>query len=392
MVYFTIKEQIHTMKIGLVCPYNMALGGAVQEITKESYDELKRRGHDVIIVSPTPSQGVPDLPNYHIRYIGKAYDLRAMGTTAQISFLADTKEIDRLFAEEKLDVLHVHEPWVPFINRQILKRALCPVVATFHAKLPDSRVAKLITTIGQVYTRPPLRYVSKCVAVSEPAAEHISAVLGKPVQIIPNAVNLAAFTLPKARKPIDHVKKTLLYVGRLEERKGVTYLLSAFKLLHDKHPDTQLLIGGDGPERVALEQQALAEGTGAVDFLGYLEDAHKKELLQQADLFCAPAIYGESFGVILVEALASGQVLVAGNNAGYASVLKELGEVSLIDPRGTKAHAELLEKMLYDEALRRQYQDWSQGYVKQYDYSVVTDQYEAIYKQLVAEAGHAREV
>lgn len=376
------------MKIGIVCPYNMALGGAVQEIAKEMSTELIGRGHTVVIICPRPSQGEPDLPGYDIRYIDKATDFTAMGTTAQISYCANTHVIDELLRVEKFDVVHMHEPWVPLMNRQILKRVTCPVVATFHAKLPESWAAKLITTVGQAYTAPPLKHITEFVAVSEPAAEHVSTVIGKPVQIIPNAVNLAVFTHAPTIEPIEPNKKTLLFVGRLEERKGVTHLLKAFKLLHDNHPDTQLLIGGSGPLRSALEIQAVAETTGAVKFLGYLEDGYKKELMQRADLFCAPAIYGESFGVILIEALASGQVVVAGNNPGYASVMKEFGEISLVDPRDTARHAELLEKLLYDEELRVHYKQWAQEYVKQFDYRVVTNQYEAIFTRLAATSAH----
>ncbi len=379
------------MKIGIVCPYNMALGGAVQEIAKESYDELTRRGHTVVIISPRPTQGEPALSGYDIRYVGKATDFRALGTTAQVSYCTKPREIDELFQREQFDVVHVHEPWVPLMNRQILKRVPCPVVATFHAKLPDGWVAKLITTIGRVYTSPPLKHIDAFVAVSEPAAEHVSLVLGKPVQIIPNAVNLAAFTPRAEIKPIETGKKTLLFVGRLEERKGVTHLLRAFKLLHDKHPDTQLLIGGNGPLRAELEEQAKNESIEAVQFLGFLEDANKKDLMQQADLFCAPAIYGESFGIILIEALASGQVVVAGDNPGYKSVMKGFGEVSLVDPRDTAAHAELLEKMLYDETLRTDYKQWASQYVEQFDYAVVTDQYETIYNALVAKGANDSE-
>jgi len=379
------------MKIGLVCPYNMALGGAVQEIVKESYDELTKRGHDVVIISPHPKQGDPTHLAQKIIYIGRAGDPKSpLGTVGQVS-TARRKEIDEILAREKFDIIHMHEPWVPLSNGQILKRVTCPVVATFHAKLPDSWIANAIKKVGRVYTAPPLKHIDVCVAVSESAAEHISAVLRKPVQIIPNAVNLSAFTPATKWEPIDPTKKTLLYVGRLEARKGVTYLLKAFKLLHEKYPDVQLIIGGNGPDRAALEKQAINEGTGDVLFMGYLEDAHKKELLQRADLFCAPAIYGESFGVILIEALASGQVPVAGNNPGYISVMKEMGAISLVDPHDPQVHAALLEKLLYDEDLRARYREWAREYVKQYDYPVITDQYESIYKRLVAESDHGKE-
>ncbi len=377
------------MKIGLVCPYNMALGGAVQEIVKESYDELQKRGHEVVIISPTPVQGIPDLPQYRIIYLEKANDLKAMGTVAQVSYCTKPKQISDMLAREQFDVLHVHEPWVPLMNRQILRRAQCPVVATFHAKMPDSGVAMLITSVGQVYTKPVVKYIDEFVAVSEPAAEHISKVLGRAVTIIPNAINLSAFKRAENPQPIDTAKKTILYVGRLEGRKGVTFLLSAFKRLHDKHPDTQLYIGGKGPDMAMLEKQADDEGTGAVTFLGYLEDGYKKELLQRADLFVSPAINGESFGVILIEALASGQVVIAGDNPGYRSVMKGEGEQSLIDPRATDAFAEKLEKMLYDEPLRTHYRQWAAEYVKQFDYPIIVDQYELIYKELAAK-GHGK--
>jgi len=361
----------------------MALGGAVQEIVKESYDELTRRGYEVVIISPHPKQGDPTNLTQRIVYIGKASDPKSpLGTVGQVS-TARRSEIDEILNREKFDVIHMHEPWVPLSNQQILKRITCPVVATFHAKLPESWVANTIKTVGRIYTAPILKHIDVCVAVSEPAAEHVSAVLGRSVQIIPNAVNLKAFTAATEWEPIDAGKKTLLYVGRLEERKGVTYLLKAFKKLHEKYPDTQLMIGGNGPDRAALEQQAIADGTDAVLFLGYLEDAHKKELLQRADLFVAPATFGESFGIILIEALASGQVVVAGDNPGYRSVMKGLGDVSLVDPHDTAAFTAKLETLLYDEKLRKDYRAWASEYVKQFDYTVVTDKYEALYKQLL---------
>lgn len=379
------------MKIGIVCPYNMALGGAVQEIVKESYDELTRRGHDVVILTAMPSQGVPELAGYHIRYIGKARDLSALGTVAQVSVVMNSKEIDDFFAEERPDILHVHEPWVPFMNQQVLKRATCPVVATFHAKLPESIAADAIKTLGRVYTRPGVKDVSVCVAVSEPAAEHISVVLGRKVPVIPNAVNLSEFTEPKTHTPLVPGKKTILYVGRLETRKGPSYLISAFKHLHEKHPETRLLIGGKGPDLDMLRAQAMIDGTDAVEFLGYVEDAEKKRLMQQADLFVAPAVYGESFGIILIEALASGQVVVAGDNPGYRSVMQEFGEISLVDPKDTTAFTNKIETLLYDEGIRDKYQVWARKYVKQYDYRLVMDKYEALYRQLIESKHHEKD-
>jgi phosphatidylinositol alpha-mannosyltransferase len=377
------------MKIGIVCPYDMALGGGVQDVVLRSYEELVRRGYEVVIVTPRPSRSEPHLTDYKMRYVGNLRPFKAMGTATTISYVSDTAEIERLFAEEKLDVLHVHEPWVPLMNRQVLKRAPCPIVATFHAKLPDSAAAGLIKTLGRVYTRPGVRRVNVCVAVSEPAAEHISAVLDRPVPIIPNAINVADFTSSGAFEPYDAEKKTILYFGRLEPRKGVTYLLSAFKDLHARYPDTRLVIGGKGVDMDMLKAQAVAEGTESVEFLGYIDDPGKIKLMQTADLFVIPALYGESFGIILLEGMAAGGVVVAGDNPGYRSVMKEYGEISLVDPRNKDAFVAKMEKLLYDEEAREKFQRWASEYVKRFDYKITMDKYETIYTQLVEDTENA---
>ena len=376
------------MKIGIVCPYNMALGGAVQEVAKESASELTKRGHEVVIITPSPAQGKPDIKECRTIFIGKASDPKSpLGTVAQVSIHPQPKEIEALLDAEKFDVLHVHEPWVPLMNQQILKRRRCPVVATFHAKLPDNITASAIKTVGGFYTKPPLEFVDSFVAVSEPALEFVGSLVGRDnVKIIPNGIPVADLRAARTGKPIRPGWKTIFYVGRHEERKGVIYLIRAFAELHRKYPKVQLLLGGKGPDTETLQKYVTDNDIKDVEFLGFLEHTEKLRLFGDSDLFAAPAMYGESFGIAPVEGLAGTGIIVAGDNPGYRSVLKELGQISLINPKDTEQFAERLELLLYNDDLRALYKTWAESYVEQFAYPKIIDQYEAIFEELVKNA------
>lgn len=372
------------MKIGIVCPYNMALGGAVQEIVKESYAELVKRGHEVVVITPTPVQGEPEFPTMRVLFVDKANDLKALGTVAQVSLAFKPSQITEILEREKFDVLHMHEPWVPLMNRQILKRAKCPVVATFHAKLPDSFLAKLVTSVGQIYTKPTLKYIDEFIAVSEPAAEHICSLTDREVRIIPNAIPVGPIRAARTGKPIKKDWKTIFYVGRLEERKGVGYMLSAFRELRKQHEKVQLIVAGKGPDMAALQRRVVDEAIPDVEFTGFIEHEDKLKLYANSDLFCAPAPFGESFGISPLEGLAGCGVLVAGDNPGYRSVFKEFGQLSLVDPKNISDLMGRLELMLFNEPLRKISKEWAEGYALQFDYPHIVDRYEEIFKDVAA--------
>jgi phosphatidyl-myo-inositol alpha-mannosyltransferase len=165
----------------------------------------------------------------------------------------------------------------------------------------------------------------------------------------------------------------------LERRKGVKYLLQAYKLLTQEMDDVALIIAGDGPDREKLELLSEDLKLNNVSFLGYISDELKMELLGQADLFCSPAVYGESFGIVLLEAMASGVVTVAGNNSGYASLMDELGAISIINPHDEEEFARRLKLLLSEDGLRELWRSWALEYVKQFNWPQVIDQYEALY-------------
>jgi len=377
------------MKIGLVFPYNITKGGGVKEHVLAQGAELTRRGHDVVIITPQPREPYAD-EGRRVIFLGTATDFKAMNTVAQVSASVLTDEIDNVLEREQFDILHFHEPWVPVLSRQILSRSRAINVATFHAKLPETIVGRTMATVITPYTKPLLRHIDAFTAVSDAAAEYLLSLADVPVSIIPNGINLKHFRDAGGIKRDPKAPKTILYIGRLENRKGVKYLLRAFALLQRRESDVHLLIAGDGPDREKLELEAEALELQHVEFLGYIDEATKKRLLHTSDLFCSPAVSGESFGIVLLEAMASGLVTVAGDNPGYEAVMQGLGKLSLINPRDTTLFAHRLQLMLMDEDLRGIWKKWAKDYVRQFDYPKVVDRYEAVY-QATRKAAAVRE-
>lgn len=367
------------MKIGLVCPYNMWGGGGVQECVLALRSELEARGHEAKIIAPLPRNFKGTVPA-HILTAGMFANVRIFDTQGQISASIDNEKIKTMLDVEQFDVLHFHEPWVPIVSRQILSRSKSANVATSHATFPDNLASKAITNLSNSYTKGLLKYINAYSAVSPSASVYISNFTDKKIKIIPNGIDLHTYTPAPARKKTG---KTILYIGRLEKRKGVGYLLEAFQILRQKHPEVTLQIAGEGPLRTRLEEWTKQQGLEGVQFLGYVSEKKKHDLLASADLFCSPALYGESFGIVLLEAMAMRVVTVAGNNVGYSWVMRGEGKSSLVDPTRINAFAKKLETLLYNEKKRAAWLAWAEQYVTQYDYPKVVDQYEALYKQAI---------
>lgn len=366
------------MKIGLVCPYNIGLGGGVQEIVFAMRNHLEQRGHTAKIITAQPRR-LNGINTSNVIFLGTSIDLKWPNhTTAPLSSSLSTEAIEQMMEEERFDILHFHEPWVPALSRQILSRSQSVNIATFHAKVPETIMNRTLSVVITPYLRSILKDLHELTAVSEPAAEYVGSLTDRPITLIPNGINLDAFHHK------DSVKlgnpKTILYIGRLEHRKGLKYLLYAFQQLTERDPHVRLLIAGNGPDKLRLEALVAELNIPNVEFLGYVSNEKKVELLASADLFCSPAIFGESFGIVLLEAMASGLPVVAGDNSGYASVLQELGAVSLVNPKDTPEFARRLTLMLDEAKLRNLWQTWADRYVQQFTYEKIVDKYEGLYE------------
>ncbi len=371
------------MRIGLVCPYNYFRPGGVQFCIRDLAAALQDRGHYVRIIAPRPRVVPKDLPS-NVLLVGASTEVNTpFHTKADVNMARDTQAIDELFAREKFDVLHVHEPGIPMLGVQLLGRSTAKNVATMHASLPEGMISKsfekLMTPFAK-YIEPRLDAVT---AVSE-VAKNIS--LGYApdldIEVIPNAIRIADFT-HNIEQPKKTKTKTILYVGRLERRKGAQYLIDAYAQLRNQYEDVRLVIAGDGKHRSRLEARVAKYDIPDVEFLGFISEQQKQKLMQTATLYCSPAIYGESFGIVLLEAMAANTVTIAGNNPGYRSVMTGRGRLSLVDPKDTESFCQRLELLLYDEPVRELWRQWAYDHVRQYDWNQVVKSYEKVYRRVL---------
>ncbi len=367
------------MKVGLVCPYNMFRGGGVQECVLALKDGIIARGHEANIITPQP-RGFKAEKTDGILLIGKAQSIRASRTYADISVSVDIAKLEDLLEREKFDIIHFHEPWVPIVSRQILSRSDAIHIATFHAAMSERRTSRTVEKVITPYTKSIFKYLDVMTAVSPTATNYVSTLTNRRLKIVPNGIDLSKYTEAPQSKPKK--TKTILYIGRLEKRKGLKYLLSAFDRISTEDHSYKLIIAGDGPDRTKLETLVERESIRNVSFLGYIDEKKKLSLLKEADVFCSPALYGESFGIVLLEAMASGCVTVAGNNSGYESVMQGRGQLSLVNPRDEAEFARRLKLLATDESLRQAWREWAREHVEQYDYNNVIDEYVDIYKEI----------
>ena len=366
------------MKIGLVCPYSINKHGGVLEVVLALQEGLVKRGHDVKLITPMP-RGTEASDHPDAIFIGSSTDFRSPShTTGQVSSITDSEKVDAILDQEQFDILHFHEPWVPLLSRQLLQRSKAINIGTFHSKIPETMVSRTYIKVVTPYLKSVMKYLHVLTAVSDSGAEYAASLTDLPITIIPNGIDLVKYH-KKANKKINS-EKTILYVGRLERRKGAKYLLRAFQLFSQDNPDVKLIIAGDGPDREKLELLAEDLKLKNVNFLGFISEELKLQLLDEADLFCSPAIFGESFGIVLLEAMATGTVVVAGNNSGYSDLMQGIGAISIVNPEDTTEFARRLHLLLHETELRQLWQKWAAEYVQQFSNPIVVDQYEALYK------------
>lgn len=370
------------MKIGLVCPYDMNRGGGVQIMLKDLQQELRARDHDVWIITPR-LRGYAKDPDAHTIFVGTSRPFRSPTSTVLELSSGDATEIAAMLEREQFDVLNFHEPLVPMIGYQVLRRSTSVNVGTFHATIPDNIAGLTTRQIARPFALQMLKHFDAFTAVSSSAASYITSLTSDEIAIIPTPLNVASFTTP-ASFDDERPRKTILYVGRLEGRKGLKYLLRAFHLLQANHADVRLRICGEGPDREKLEAMVSDLDLKHVSFMGYITEAEKRRYLRESDLFCAPAVFGESLGIVLLEAMASGLVIVAGDNAGYATVMTDLGGLSLVDPKHTIEFARRLDLLLYQPALRHVWRKWAKSQMPMYAVERVASEYLTVYKRAVA--------
>ncbi|HEX5447832.1 MAG TPA: glycosyltransferase family 4 protein [Candidatus Saccharimonadales bacterium] len=385
------------MKIALVCPFNMLdRPGGVPLFVHNLAEGLRKRGHTVKIITQRTGSFKGEPPKGYI-LLGSTMTFKTsgFGTEGNWGKPADSDEIARVLKEENFDVINFHEPWMPMLAWQMVKHSKSAHVGTFHANLMDTAAGKVWTNkLFTPYGRPLLRKMDIFTATSPVAAGMLikradfdsahERWMIENIRYIPLGVDLGFYKPIKKRQPLSGPgTKTIVYIGRQEKRKGVNYLLEAFGLIEKESPDTHLIMGGAGIMTKKLKQYAQTEGLKNVTFTGYLSEAEKLRLIQNADVACYPSPYGEGFGIVLLEAMAVGAPIIAGNNIGYSQVMKGHGRLGLVDPTAIKDFANRLTVFLEDAEVRRSMSSWALNEIKKYDYPRVVQEYEKVYRDAI---------
>lgn len=357
------RENITAMRIGLISPYDFAYPGGVTKHVANLSHQLQERGHQTLIIAPLSRNGVTPPPELiPISYF--IVPVRYNGSRARLClspFMRQT--VRRILKQYPLDVIHLHEPANPTLPRVVLQEAAkfastTVIVGTFHAYRESCALGDLERLLHYAYRtfcRNLTARLDGRIAVSVPAREYAARMFPGPYQVIPNGVDLDLFSDPHiAPLPEFQEGLNILFVGRLEARKGVPYLLEAFARVKRVLSQARLLIVGphSADEINAFQRRLRLEALRDVHFLGRLSEKELVRCYRTAHVFCAPSLGCESFGVVLLEAMAAGLPVVASDIAGYRAIIKHQEEGYLVPPGDVEAIVNALLTLLCQPELR----------------------------------------
>jgi phosphatidylinositol alpha-mannosyltransferase len=365
------------LKIGIVSPYGYPHPGGVNEHVRHAYEAMRRLGHDVWII--TSKYGKERTDEGRVIRLGTGYAFPANGSMGRVTLGWRFKQQARdLLAEHKFDILHFHEPFVPFLSPTVLDQSDTVNIATFHAFggfSPSYWVGKRFA--GRLNAK-----LHGRIAVSGAARHFISRYFPGEYRIIPNGVDLDRFA---DAEPFDELRDgtvNILFVGRFEERKGLIHLLRAYHRLRKRHVDARLLIIGSGPKQREYQRFVGLRQIRDVEFLGRVSDDAKARYFASADIFCAPATGQESFGIVLLEAMAAGVPIVASDIHGYKNVVQRGTQGLLVEPRNHRALAAALYRLSNDADLRHRMGEEGRAKAPEYSWDRVTEQIVDFYREI----------
>jgi phosphatidyl-myo-inositol alpha-mannosyltransferase len=335
------------VKIGLVSPYVYPLPGGVTEHVRYLYENLRMRGHDVRII--TSSHGLQRASDGDVIRIGKGFSVPANGSVGTLTVSPRfVSQVGAVLDRERFDLLHFHEPFVPFLSLVVLRQSTSVNIATFHAFGGFSPAYEL----GARMVRPYARRLHGRIAVSAAARHFIDRYFPGDYKVIPNGVDVDRYrrAVPIARW--QDGTSNILFVGRHEPRKGLVELLKAFRILRKTGCECRLLVVGSGPQEREARRYVATRRLQGVEFLGRVSDDEKAQLFKTADVYASPATGRESFGIVLLEAMAAGTPIVCSDIHGYKGVVRRGREGLLVPPRKPKALASAIGQLIADDELR----------------------------------------
>ena len=366
------------MRIVQVSPYSWDAPGGVQIHIRQLSHQLRQRGHDVLVLAPGDVPGMRE----DALIVGRTFTMWANGSVAKVCLSPRAlRRVRRAFDDFAPDVIHVHEPFAPGISVQAVLSATAPVVGTFHSYFAHDTFEGFIYAAVTPLLRSIWRRVDARIAVSQAARFSAASRLGPgKFQILPNGAEVDHFASAKAATNVPQGRR-LLFVGRLEPRKGLPFAIRAFEQLAPDYPDLSLIVVGDGPERHAVDalSPALRERVHMMGTVTYdaLPTYHKA-----ADIFISPATGAESFGIVLVEAMAAGLPVVASDIPGYREVARHGKEGLLVKPSDAAALAAGIRTLLDDPAQAARLGENGFERSRVFAWDSIIDQLETVYESL----------
>lgn len=369
------------LRVGIVCPYSFDAPGGVQFHIRDLAEALMEQGHHVSVLAPA-DEGT-EIPDY-ITSGGKALPIKYNGSVARLTFGPRAAgRVRRWLKEGQFDILHLHEPMTPSLSMLALWNARGPIVGTFHTALIRSRALQFVYPM----VRPSLEKFSARIAVSEDARRTLIDHLGGDAIVIPNGVYVDAFASaqPDDRWTGTKEAPTIAFLGRLDEpRKGLQVLTAAIPGVLKRFPGARFLVAGRGDEGKALALETLGELASSVEFLGGISDEEKAALLSSVDLYIAPQTGGESFGIVLVEAMSAGAVVVASNLGAFERVL-DYGRAGFMFTNGDGDDlARQIILALENPEARAAKAAAATEFVQQFDWSQVTAKVLTVYEMVLS--------
>ncbi|MFF4193402.1 glycosyltransferase family 4 protein [Nonomuraea sp. NPDC001831] len=374
------------MKVGIVCPYSWDMPGGVKQHIDDLAQALMAQGHEVSVIAPAADDD--ELPPY-VTGAGRAVPVPYNGSVARMSFgFLSAARVRRWVRTGDFDVLHIHEPLIPSLGVLACWAAKGPIVATFHASFTRSRAI----AVAEPLLRSALEKLSGRIAVSDAARKSLVEQFGGDTVLIPNGVTVARYTEAEPLPGRGPDGATIGFLGRMdEERKGLPILLDAFNALAAERPDLKLLIAGPGDAKDVYDKVPKPFHE-RVTVLGMVSEADKIRAYHSVDVFCAPNTRGESFGIVLAEAMASGATVLASDIPAFRKVLGE-GQAGALFANGDAASLAREAAVLLDAPERRaKLAAEALVAVRKYDWSTVARDVVRVYETVTTSgAGRVEE-
>jgi phosphatidyl-myo-inositol alpha-mannosyltransferase len=359
------------LRVGIVCPYSLTVPGGVQAQVLGLARELRRRGHEARVLGPC--DGPP--PESFVTPLGNSLPLAANGSIAPLApDPSAALRTLRVLADERFDVIHIHEPLAPGPTSTALIVHSAPTVATFHAAGTSASYRLLRPALSRLIDR-----IECKVVVSKDALALVQSHLGGEYEVLFNGVEIDAIRSvePWPREGSSDGRPTVFFCGRHEERKGLRVLVDA---VQRADLQVEVWIAGDGPDTADL--RTLTADDERFRWLGRVSDEEKFARLRSADVFCAPSLRGESFGVVLIEAMAAGTVVVASSLDGYRNVATSGVDSILAEPGDADRLAEALAAAVGDRELSARLREAGSERAERFAMSALTDRYVEIYRAI----------